>query len=64
MDAQAAVAHWQQTVERTNEAIDQHSEGTSAQRLRQVELRGLLAMWRRQLSDVQATRSAITPTWP
>ena len=60
VDAQAAVAHWQQTVERTNEAISQHGEGTSAQRQRQAELRGLLAMGRRQLSDVQATRAAIT----
>ena len=59
VDARAAVAHWQQVIEKTNERIEAFSARTTALRNQQMELRSQLAAWRRELAELESNRSEL-----
>ena len=59
VDARAAVAHWQQIIQKTNAHIEAFSSKTADLRKQQTDLRGQLLVWRRELGDVENSRSEL-----
>jgi len=59
VDARAAVAHWQQVIEKTNARIESFSERTAELRSQQMELRNQLATWRRELAQLASERAEL-----
>ncbi len=59
VDARAAVAHWQQVIEKTNARIEAFSARTAELRTQQQQLRNQLASWRRELAQLDATRAEL-----
>ncbi len=59
VDARATVAHWQQTVERSQQNISVYNEKTAAIRARQNELRTQLATWRQQAAELEGRRAGL-----
>ncbi len=59
VDARAAVAHWQQVIEKTNARIEAFSAKTTALRNQQMELRSQLAAWRRELAQLENNRAEL-----
>ncbi|HEY51997.1 MAG TPA: chromosome segregation protein SMC [Caldilineae bacterium] len=57
VDARAAVAHWQQIIERAHGNIESYNAETAALRQRQTELRSQLAEWRRLLAEHENARA-------
>ncbi len=59
VDARAAVAHWNQVIEKTNQRIEAFSAKTTALRNEQMALRAQLSEWRRELSELENVRAAL-----
>ena len=57
VDARAAVAHWEQVIEKTNARIEEYSKETAALRQKQADLRAQLATWRRALAALETERA-------
>ncbi len=59
VDTRAAVAHWQQVIEKTNTHIEAYSHKTAALRQKQTTLRAQLAEWRRALGALESERAEL-----
>ncbi len=59
VDARAAVAHWEQVIEKTNARIEEYSQETAALRQKQTDLRAKLAAWRRELAALETQRAEL-----
>lgn len=59
VDTRAAVAHWQQVIEKTNTHIEAYSHKTAALRQKQTTLRAQLADWRRTLGALENERAEL-----
>ncbi|MCO6450284.1 MAG: chromosome segregation protein SMC [Caldilineales bacterium] len=59
VDAQSAVTHWQQVIDRSEERIEAYNEQTADLRARQTELRSGLSEWRRQLGVQESQRGTV-----
>jgi len=57
VDSRAAVAHWQQIIQKTSSNIEAFSAKTADLRMQQTDLRGQLSVWRRELSELDNSRS-------
>ncbi|NOZ50258.1 MAG: chromosome segregation protein SMC [Chloroflexi bacterium] len=59
VDARAAVAHWQQIINRTQQTIDTYNQKTTTIRSRQNDLRGQLATWRQELATHESAGATL-----
>jgi len=59
VDSRAAVSHWQQIIQKTSANIEAFSAKTADLRMQQTNLRGQLSVWRRELGDLDNSRSEL-----
>ncbi len=59
VDARAAVAHWQQVIQKTRERIEAYSQETAVLRQKQSDLRTQLTQWRQDLAHLEAHRAEL-----